>query len=240
MIELNDKIYSDTDDGRFITVNCCLLDKRNSLLEFGRAGHTELITFVHNHLRVIYPDRNILTFRETASITGQEALDLQKKTDGVVNILGEVASMPVASFVVQLSQMGTKMTMFTNHANSTEKMIQYFRNALLAEHGFHDEVSAREQVVDAINFDIHMKKEKDGKRYIERISQIVVDSNTDKGYRVVDLITYDENGYQVMNGLDETTVNKIVNHLTKDEEEKLQQFVKLLQQTATSLRKGVN
>ncbi len=56
LIELNDKIYSDTDDGRFITVNCCLLDKRNSLLEFGRAGHTELITFVHNHLRVIYPD----------------------------------------------------------------------------------------------------------------------------------------------------------------------------------------
>lgn len=56
LIELNDKIYSDTDDGRFITVNCCLLDKKNSLLEFGRAGHTELITFVHNHLRVIYPE----------------------------------------------------------------------------------------------------------------------------------------------------------------------------------------
>lgn len=56
LVELNDKIYSDTDDGRFITVNCCLLDKKNSLLEFGRAGHTELITFVHNHLRVIYPD----------------------------------------------------------------------------------------------------------------------------------------------------------------------------------------
>ena len=60
LIELNDKIYSDTDDGRFITVNCCLLDKRNSLLEFGRAGHTELITFVHNHLRVIYPDGSAL------------------------------------------------------------------------------------------------------------------------------------------------------------------------------------
>jgi sigma-B regulation protein RsbU (phosphoserine phosphatase) len=56
LIELNVKIYSDTDDGRFITVNCCLLDKKYSLLEFGRAGHTELITFVHNHLRVIYPE----------------------------------------------------------------------------------------------------------------------------------------------------------------------------------------
>ncbi|MBR2509300.1 MAG: SpoIIE family protein phosphatase [Lentisphaeria bacterium] len=56
LIHLNNKVYADTDDGRYITLNCCLLDKKNSLLEFGRAGHTELITFVHNHLRVIYPE----------------------------------------------------------------------------------------------------------------------------------------------------------------------------------------
>lgn len=56
LIHLNSKVYADTDDGRYITLNCCLLDKKNSLLEFGRAGHTELITFVHNHLRVIYPE----------------------------------------------------------------------------------------------------------------------------------------------------------------------------------------
>lgn len=56
LVHLNSKVYADTDDGRYITLNCCLLDKKNSLLEFGRAGHTELITFVHNHLRVIYPE----------------------------------------------------------------------------------------------------------------------------------------------------------------------------------------
>ncbi len=55
LVHLNNKVYADTDDGRYITLNCCLLDKKNSLLEFGRAGHTELITFVHNHLRVINP-----------------------------------------------------------------------------------------------------------------------------------------------------------------------------------------
>lgn len=55
LVHLNNKVFADSDDGRYITLNCCLLDKKNSLLEFGRAGHTELITFVHNHLRVIYP-----------------------------------------------------------------------------------------------------------------------------------------------------------------------------------------
>ena len=49
------------------------------------------------HLRKIYPTRNILTFRETDTISGQEGLDVQKKTDGSVNIIGEVATDPVAS-----------------------------------------------------------------------------------------------------------------------------------------------
>ncbi len=39
------------------------------------------------HLRRIYPTRNILTFRETETISGQEGLDVQKKTDGSVNII---------------------------------------------------------------------------------------------------------------------------------------------------------
>ncbi len=39
------------------------------------------------HLRKIYPTRNILSFRETDTISGQEGLDVQKKTDGTVNII---------------------------------------------------------------------------------------------------------------------------------------------------------
>ena len=54
--ELNRKLHRDIDADRFITVGCCLLDKRNSLLEFGRAGHTDMVTFVHNHIRVFSPE----------------------------------------------------------------------------------------------------------------------------------------------------------------------------------------
>ena len=54
--ELNKKLHRDIDADRFITVGCCLLDRRNSLLEFGRAGHTEMVTFVHNHIRVFSPE----------------------------------------------------------------------------------------------------------------------------------------------------------------------------------------
>lgn len=46
------------------------------------------------HLRKIYPTRNILTFRETDTITGQEGLDVQKKTDGSVNIIRRGCNRP--------------------------------------------------------------------------------------------------------------------------------------------------
>lgn len=55
LMDLNAKMHRGTDADRFITIGCCLLDRKNSLMEFGRAGHTELLTFVRNHIRSISP-----------------------------------------------------------------------------------------------------------------------------------------------------------------------------------------
>ena len=57
---MNKKLHRDTEADRFITLGCCLLDKRNSLLEFGRAGHTDMLSFVHNHIRTFSPDGSAL------------------------------------------------------------------------------------------------------------------------------------------------------------------------------------
>ncbi len=46
------------------------------------------------HLRKIYPTRNILSMRETETIAGQECLDVQKKTDGSVNIIRRGCNRP--------------------------------------------------------------------------------------------------------------------------------------------------
>ena len=46
------------------------------------------------HLRKIYPTRNILSMRETDTIAGQECLDVQKKTDGAVNIIRRGCNRP--------------------------------------------------------------------------------------------------------------------------------------------------
>lgn len=129
------------------------------------------------HLRKIYSRRNILSFRETERISGQEGLDLQKKTDGTVNILGEVASDEVAAWMIQMSQVASLFTVFTHHAKTFRDLVYSLRNSLLKIGVFQNEHIAEEQVVQVINFDIHMKRDSDGKRYIERITECVPVTN---------------------------------------------------------------
>lgn len=125
------------------------------------------------HLRKIYSRRNILSFRETEHVSGQAGLDLQKKTDGTVNILGEVASDEVASWMIQMSQVASLFTVFTHHAKTFKDLVQSLRNSLLKSGVFRQEHIAEQQVISVINFDIHMKRDAYGNRFIERITECI-------------------------------------------------------------------
>ena len=108
------------------------------------------------HLRKVYPTRNILSMRETDTIAGQECLDVQKKTDGAVNIIGEVATDPVASWMIQSAQVASKFTLFTHHAKTFPDLVTALRNSMLRAGVFKNEKTAEEQVVQVLNFDIHL------------------------------------------------------------------------------------
>ena len=125
------------------------------------------------HLRRIYPTRNILTLRETETISGQEGLDVQKKTDGSVNIIGEVATDPVAAWMIQAAQVASKFTLFTHHAKTFPNLVTALRNSMLRIGQFNNEKTAEEQVVQVLNFDVHLTKDFRGKRYVERITECI-------------------------------------------------------------------
>ena len=138
------------------------------------------------HLRKVYPTRNILSMRETDTISGQECLDVQKKTDGSVNIIGEVATDPVASWMIQSAQVASKFTLFTHHAKTFPDLVTALRNSMLRAGVFKNEKTAEEQVVQVLNFDIHLQKDFRGRRYIERVTECIpiVDQQTyDKDYK---------------------------------------------------------
>ena len=176
------------------------------------------------HLRKKYPDRNIVTFRETNTVSGQEGLNYQKKTEGTVNILGEVASAPVANWLIQMAQVGSLFTLFTHHAKTTKDLVISMRNALLMEGGFNNEVIATEQVADALDFDIHMRKDINGHRYIERITEIIPikenkDNLTNNMFVTRDIIVYEDGMYRQVNTISRNKVVPMLEYMSLEEKE---------------------
>lgn len=174
------------------------------------------------HLREIYPDRNIVSFRETDEIPGREGLDLQKKTDGTVNIIGEVASAPVASWLVMISQVASKFTMFTHHAKTAEHLIMSLRNDLMITGAFQNERAAEEQVKASIRFDVHIAKNKFGHRYIERITEIL--PNQEGFIKVKDIIRFEQGRYQIKECISDTTIKEMLTRLSVVERDRLSQI----------------
>ena len=169
------------------------------------------------HLREIYPERNIVSFRETAEISGREGLDLQKKTDGTVNIIGEVASAPVASWLVMISQVASKFTLFTHHAKTTENLVLALRNDLMITGAFHNEEAAIQQVKSSIRFDVHMTKDNRGHRYIERISEIV--PNLGHEIEVNEILRIENGCYRLRHAMSNRTRTELYSHLNETQKQ---------------------
>ncbi len=174
------------------------------------------------HLRKIYPTRNILTFRETDTISGQEGLDVQKKTDGSVNIIGEVATDPVASWMIQAAQVASKFTLFTHHAKTFPNLVTALRNSMLRTGVFTDEKTAEEQVVQVLNFDIHQVKDFRGKRYIERITECIPVENKNE-------YTFDHRNEKTLEGKFDKFFDNATHYFTKSTDRQLYTYRNIME-----------
>ena len=174
------------------------------------------------HLRKVYPTRNILSMRETDTISGQECLDVQKKTDGSVNIIGEVATDPVASWMIQSAQVASKFTLFTHHAKTFPDLVTALRNSMLRAGVFKNEKTAEEQVVQVLNFDIHLQKDFRGRRYIERVTECIP---------IVDQKTYDHDykGEKTMDGKVQKFFENATTYFSKITEQNLYRYQNVLE-----------
>ncbi|MEK3920507.1 ATPase, T2SS/T4P/T4SS family [Paenibacillus sp. FSL K6-2393] len=183
-------------------------------------------------LRRIYSRRNILSFRETEHISGQQGLDLQKKTDGTVNILGEVASDEVAAWMIQMSQVASLFTLFTHHAKTFRDLVFSLRNSLLKTGMFQHEHIAEEQVVSVINFDVHMKKDAEGRRYIERITECLPRANQGDsveeraGFTFHNVVEYRDGVYVATAPISSGSMVDMRDQMTLQDAEKFEQFMK--------------
>ena len=125
------------------------------------------------YLRELYPTRNILSVQETTTVTAAELQDALKKSDAAVSIVGEVATDIIAARMIQMGQVASIFTIFSHHANTPKDLVFALRNSLVNAGGFSNMSTAERQVIDVVKCDIHLDYTPDGKRYIERVSEIV-------------------------------------------------------------------
>lgn len=198
------------------------------------------------HLERLFKKKNITTFKETPSVTGQEGVTLNRRTDGAVNILGEIIKYGVASWFIQMSQAGSKFTMCTHHAVTTKKLVEWMKDALLKEGGYSGSSvkDATKEVVDTIDFDVHMVKDSEtGHRYIERINEIVPCEDEPYPeklhdqfktffermtnpviYEVREIVRFENDSYILVNKPSNETLEKIKSNLNKKEKIEFEAF----------------
>ena len=173
-------------------------------------------------LRKIYPTRNILSMRETETVSGQECLDVQKKTDGSVNIIGEVATDPVASWMIQSAQVASKFTLFTHHAKTFPNLVTALRNSMLRAGVFSDEKTAEEQVIQVLNFDIHLVKDFRGRRYIERITECIPVENKNE-------YNFDHRNERTLEGKLDKFMDNATRYFTKITDRETYRYVNIME-----------
>jgi len=126
------------------------------------------------NLQYTYPNRNIVSFQETETIKSQEAINLSKKTNSDITIIGELAEAAQASYVIQAGQVASLQTLFTHHGKTAYDFITAIADNLLDPKDgiYNDKKEAVEKTSEVINFDVHLINRK-GQRYLERITEII-------------------------------------------------------------------
>lgn len=187
------------------------------------------------NLNNLYPERNIHVMQERGNFTIYDILNATKKMDTDVMIVGEVNEPKLAGAYVQVAQSGSRMAVTTLHHETTGKLIEYLRNALVSEFGMNDTGIAEKQVADILNFDVHTVKDVEGRFFIERITEIIPEEEkpypgdlsrgtleyfrrrTDRHcYQLRNIVEFDRNSlsYRFVNDISDYTLKKLQRKLT--------------------------
>lgn len=135
---------------------------------------------------------------------------------------GEVATDPVASWMIQAAQVASKFTLFTHHAKTFPNLVTALRNSMLRTGVFTNEKTAEEQVVQVLNFNVHLVKDFKGRRYIERITECIPVEEKNE-------YTFDHRKEKTLEGKIEKFMDNATYYFTKTTNKELYQYRNILE-----------
>ncbi|MDT8718228.1 Flp pilus assembly complex ATPase component TadA [Clostridium sp. 19966] len=126
-------------------------------------------------LKIPGAGRNIMTIRKTKNINGDKAIAAIKKSNGDITVITEAAEDEHIKYIIKVSQAASETTVYTHHANDADALVDALTNSGVNSGAFTNEESALKAVLKTLGFDVHPEATPDGERYIERITEFIID-----------------------------------------------------------------
>lgn len=191
----------------------------------------------------LYPERNILNVRPVGEVTTQMAMDNLKKTDGDILIVGEAATDEEVIAAIQAKQV-SKSTILSHHAQTFDDLVFNLRNSTLKAGLFRDEIVAQQEVVNFIDFNVHLAMDHRGFRYVERITECIPLSHREpysddinqatlqfferitdrRTYEARDILVFENGQYVTKNRISDQRRMKMLRNMTPEDRDAFQAF----------------
>ena len=124
--------------------------------------------------------------------------------------------------MIQSAQVASKFTLFTHHAKTFPDLVTALRNSMLRAGVFKNEKTAEEQVVQVLNFDIHVVKDFRGRRYIERVTECVPVEEKNE-------YTYDHRKEKTIEGKLDKFMDNATVYFTKTTNRELYKYINIME-----------
>ena len=124
--------------------------------------------------------------------------------------------------MIQSAQVASKFTLFTHHAKTFPDLVTALRNSMLRTGVFKDEKTAEEQVIQVLNFDIHLVKDFRGRRYIERVTECIPLTNKNT-------YTYDHRKEKTLEGKLDKFIDNATTYFTKITDKENYKYVNIME-----------
>ena len=124
--------------------------------------------------------------------------------------------------MIQSAQVASKFTLFTHHAKTFPDLVTALRNSMLRAGVFKDEKTAEEQVVQVLNFDIHLVKDFRGRRYIERVTECIPVEDKNE-------YTYEHRDEKTLQGKIDKFFDNATRFFTKTTNKELYRYVNIME-----------
>lgn len=124
--------------------------------------------------------------------------------------------------MIQAAQVASKFTLFTHHAKTFPNLVTALRNSMLRAGVFKDEKTAEEQVIQVLNFDIHLVKDFRGRRYIERVTECIPVENKNE-------YTFDHRNEKTLEGKLDKFMDNATRYFGKITDRETYKYVNILE-----------